>query len=109
MSTTIRDELRSAICTEAARARLRRMTGEEQAAMTAAATEAREARYLERLKKIVDPGEIYSDAERTRKAIHLREERRAKYRADKLRREREQQLKQVVDEEEIAYLEAQAS
>lgn len=103
-------DLRTELAKQAANTRLAYMTPEQQRAMTAAATEVREANYLERLKVEIDPDGRLPEDERTRRAGYLREARRAKYRADLARRrEREARLATADREHEYELVEAEAS
>lgn len=92
-------QLRAEIASQAANTRLAYMTPDEQAAMTSAATAAREAKLLERLKAEVDPDGQLSNEERTRRATYLRAARLAKYRADLERRKARQRRLNTLDQE----------
>lgn len=78
--------------------RLANLSEEEVKAMTAKARAGKYARYIERLKDIVDPDQTMSDAERTRRANNLAEARRAKAELDRLRRERNQAKVRAAEE-----------
>ncbi len=98
-TTDLPPEVRSDIATTAALTRLAYMTPDEQRDMTAAATAAREANYLERLKAEVDPEGRLTEEERTRRAEYLREARRAKRRAAARLAEERKQRREAIDRE----------
>lgn len=103
-------DLRTELAKQAANTRLAYMTPEQQQAMTSAATQVREANYLERLKAEIDPDGRLPEEERTRRATYLREARRAKYRADVARRKaREARLEAADRDHEYELVEAEAS
>ncbi len=76
--------------------RLAVMDDADKIAMTQKARAAKAAKYLERLKDLVDPNRELSDEERTRRATYLAKARRAKAELDAARRERNRKLLDAV-------------
>ncbi len=72
--------------------RLATMDDADKIAMTEKAREVKAARYLERLKDVVDPDRQLDDEERLRRATHLAKARQAKVQLDAARRERNKRL-----------------